>query len=297
MNPIIFVLPESVESNHDGFNLLSFYAAETMAYVNQYVIFDFVNTQHFDGNLCAVLGSIIDGLKLRNNKVKLDRMAQNILGFMNRNGFLSHLDDKRVEYQFNRTTIHYEKFNVDDELGIQSYVETEVLGRAELPQMSMATKQMIVTSIFEVYINAQLHGQSEFVFSCGQIYPRRNPPTLSFTFVDLGKTVKNNVVEFTKRDMTAVEALIWASTDFNSTKTSNHNGGLGFKVIKDFILLNGGRVQIVSAEGCWEFHNMESSTFEMLNSFPGTIVNIVFNLTDKNKYYLASELKTKGNIF
>ncbi len=66
-------------------------------------------------------------------------------------------------------------------------------------------------------------------------------------------------------------------------------GGLGLKLIRQFVELNGGRLQIISDAGYGSFgaNDVEQRTFEA--PFPGTVVNIEINTADTSKYYLASE--------
>lgn len=300
---MIVTFPENISGNLMGYNFLSELAFETILSVNEDIYLNFEKTAFFEGNLCSILGSVIDGMIQRRNRVHFVKMQGRIQSSMKKNKFYSAITGEKSSLDQHGTTISYSKFDVNDEVGIKNYVETELLNRQEMPQISDALKREIVIKIFEIYANALTHGQSKYVYSCGQLFPRRSIPVINFTFVDLGKTIKNNVIEYLNRNavvplsMSGSESIIWATSDNNSTKTENHSGGIGLKLIKELILKNGGKVQIVSGDGFWEFSQSGHVTEELNYSFPGTIVNLTFNVNDDKKYYLASEIKPASNIF
>jgi hypothetical protein len=49
-------------------------------------------------------------------------------------------------------------------------------------------------------------------------------------------------------------------------------------------------IQIVSADGYWEFKNGETIINDFNKPFPGTIVNIQVNLDDRDYYSLIEEI-------
>ena len=67
-------------------------------------------------------------------------------------------------------------------------------------------------------------------------------------------------------------------------------GGLGLKLLREFIQKNHGRLTVVSDKGYWEQHpdgNLEMT--RMINPFPGTVVNIEINTSDQKTYVLSTE--------
>ena len=68
------------------------------------------------------------------------------------------------------------------------------------------------------------------------------------------------------------------------------------KLIKDFINLNKGKLQIASDAGYWSFQLGKFETKRFSMPFPGTVVNIEINTADKQSYRLASEIDP-SNIF
>ena len=73
--------------------------------------------------------------------------------------------------------------------------------------------------------------------------------------------------------------------------------GWGY-TIKDFIHQNKGVLQIISANAMFEYRDGQPYTTELDNYFPGTIVNMKFNVDDRKIYYLGPEDKVNiNNIF
>jgi len=295
--PIIIKIPQQIGIESESYNFLGFVYATLVDLKNKLVYLDFEICLFFEGNMCAVLGSILEDAKLRGNKIFLTNVPPNIKGFMFRNKFLKNFDNNREELPINNSSIYYQKFVIEDEIGVKNYVEQELFNKQGMPEISHLLKKEIVKSIFEIYANALTHGRSFHVFSCGQVFARRSPPVINFTFVDLGRTIKSNVDQYLNSELLGHEAILWATSNENSTKVDNHSGGLGLKLIKNFIRLNRGKFQIVSGTGFWEETNERTFMMDISNSFPGTIVNLVFNLSDQNKYYLAGELPPAENPF
>lgn len=83
---------------------------------------------------------------------------------------------------------------------------------------------------------------------------------------------------------------------WNTTKRGPVPGGLGLKLLGEFIDLNEGCIQIVSDAGYWKRENKTTVTAQLANPFPGTVVTVGINTADTHSYSLASELST-ADIF
>jgi hypothetical protein len=107
----------------------------------------------------------------------------------------------------------------------------------------------------------------------------------------LGNTIQKNVSEYLKSNISGKEAIIWAISENNTTKPKSNNipGGLGLKIMLEFVKMNKGKVQIVSGDGYWQFDKNGEFSNKLEVSFPGTIVNLEFNLDDSSFYYLKNE--------
>jgi hypothetical protein len=65
---------------------------------------------------------------------------------------------------------------------------------------------------------------------------------------------------------------------------------LGLAVLREFVNVNKGKMQIVSNEGFYQFDSDGETLKEFQGEFPGTIVNLQFRTVDNNNYSLKSEI-------
>ncbi len=150
-------------------------------------------------------------------------------------------------------------------------------------------------SIFEIFSNAVWHSRTRLgIFSCGQYFPKKS--LLNFTVADLGVGMRRNIRDHLGFELSGEEAIVWATEANNTTKRGPVPGGLGLKLLREFIDLNGGCLQIVSDAGFWQCKDARVSTTLLDHPFPGTVVNIGINTADLNSYSLTSELNA-SDIF
>lgn len=289
--------PKEVCSNFDGYSFFIELHNKTKELFREEIIFDFSKTTWFEANLCAVLGSLANNIQNGFNEITFINLTSKIDDVFSRNHFMASFGGKKIS-DSQETTIKYRRNKLTDEKLIKEFLYSELLQKTDFPKLSIIAKTEISRSIFEIYSNAIIHGNCEDVYSCGQYFPRKVPPRIDFTIVDLGNTIKKNVNIFLGETKTGKESIEWAIQSNNSTKpkTNKIPGGLGLKLITDFVKLNKGKLQIVSSDGYWELNKQIINSSNFKNEFPGTIVNIEFNLNDKNFYYLKEE-NVKDIIF
>ncbi|MFZ5515368.1 MAG: ATP-binding protein [Candidatus Zhuqueibacterota bacterium] len=286
-------LPSSVGSNFDGYDFLIDFCKKLDNLWLEEIILDFNNTSWFEANLLAILGALLNRAENELNTIKIRNLNSTLETLFQRNQFLSHFGGFNLQ-DYYRTTVKYTKFKSTDEKLFKFYLDGELLSQKALPKMSDRLRKKINESIFEIFNNAVTHGQCQHIFCCGQYYPRKLK--LDFTVVDLGVTIKKNVVEYLGNNLSGKQAIKWAVAENNTTKTGSIPGGLGLKLIREFITLNCGKIQIISADGYWEQKENEIITQSFEHEFPGTIVNLEFNIDDKSSYLLSTELDHE-NIF
>lgn len=294
---VIIHIPENVRGDKEGYQFLAQVAGETLGIYKQTIKVNFKDCLWFDGNLCAALGNILDGLKDRQNAVFLSNLNKKFKAIFARNGFLKIFSSGRLRGHLNSLTIPYRKFQLTDEQEIKEFMSTELFEKGGMPRMSFEAKKSILISIFEVCVNAIFHGKCENVYCCGQIFPNRTPASVLISFVDLGRTIRTNVNEYKDKNWQGCETIMWALVEGNTTKTGSQPGGLGLGLLQSLINLNKGKLQIVSANGFIEMHNEEFSHFPLDIDFPGTIVTLELLLQDTNYYRLTTESTTRDNIF
>jgi hypothetical protein len=110
-----------------------------------------------------------------------------------------------------------------------------------------------------------------------------------------GRTFKDNVTSFDTlyKRYSASESISWAVKSGNTTKKASETGGLGLDLIREFLQLNHGKIQIRSAEGYWEEKKGSIFTLNSPTHFGGSVVNMEFNLRDPKTYYIKEEFDIK----
>ena len=245
----------------------------------------------FDADMCAALGAILYSLGENLNTVKLINISSPVERILSKNGFLSHYGREKIPDQFG-TTIPYQRFDVKDDRHFSEYIENELIHRSELPRMLPGLLKKFRESIFEIFSNAVLHSDTYLgIFSCGQYFPKQD--RLDFTVADLGVGMRQNIKRHTGLELSPEKAIIWATEKHNTTKRGNVPGGLGLKLLREFIDLNGGSIQIVSDAGYWQRKNKQAIAQPLSNPFPGTVVSVEINAADTHVYGLAPNLNVE----
>jgi hypothetical protein len=288
-----FFLPE-IRHNQAGFEALVCLYAQARDCLFDNIEIDMNTTTWFDADMCAAIGSILYRLGDNLNTVNLTNIRPNVANILSKNGFLTHYGKGKIPDHWG-TTIPYQRFDAKDDKYFANYIETELTQRSEIPSMSPGLLKKFRESVFEIFSNAVLHSRTELgIFSCGQFFPKRHQ--IDFSVVDLGVGVRQNVNEITGLELLPEEAITWATQGRNTTKRGQVPGGLGLKLLTEFIDLNGGCIQIVSDAGYWRRQEGKTFVSQLSNAFPGTIVSIEINTADNKSYALASEL-SEADIF
>ncbi len=240
----------------------------------------------FAANMSAALGAILDKLQGNFNTIEFINIEQNIERILQKNAFLSFFNYPSVIDNYH-TTIRYLKLKPTDGKFFNNYVFNELLGRDELPKMSVGARNKIAEAIYEIFVNAQIHSKTEYIYTCGQFYPWKDK--IEFTIVDVGIGFKNKVNHRFNTKLSAVQALKWAIQDKSTTKVGI-SGGIGLAFLKEFIGMNKGKMQIISNDGFYQYSEQGEETKLFNSEFPGTIVNLQFRTNDKNSYVLKKEV-------
>ena len=241
--------------------------------------------QWFSANMCAVLGGLVDNISFT-NEVEIYSEKRALINVLTKNRFLAGYNVPSI-LDIYHTTIPYLKLNVSENRYFYDYVNNQLLNARAFPTMSEELKRKISESIYEIFINAKMHSHSEYVYTCGQYFPKKD--IIEFTIVDMGQGFKNNINERFNKNLSAVQAIQWAAASGNTTKR-DAPGGIGLAILKEFITLNNGTFQIVSDDGFYEYYNEEQKVYSTLSApFPGTIVNMKFRTNDSRSYYLSTE--------
>jgi hypothetical protein len=284
----------SVKHNLQGHEALASLYAKTKACVFEDIEIDMSDCNWFDAHMCAAFGALLYKLGAEPNSIRLTNISSPVEQILSKNGFLSNYGRTKVPDKWG-TTIPYQRFDMKDDRFFGRYVENELMRRSQLPRMSKGLAKKFRESVFEIFSNAVIHSRTEMgIFCCGQFFPARH--RIVFSVADLGIGIRKNVEENLGRAMKPTDAIVWATEGRNTTKRGPIPGGLGLKLLREFVELNGGEIQIVSDAGYWCFKKAKSHVQTLSEPFPGTVVNIEINSADKSTYALTSELSS-DNIF
>jgi anti-sigma regulatory factor (Ser/Thr protein kinase) len=246
----------------------------------------------FAANMSAALGAILDKFANNINDIYLEHLSPQIEQILLKNDFLTYYGRQRIS-DSNHTTIKFQKLKPTDGKYFKKYVIEELIGRNELPNMTVGVKEKIVEAIYEIFVNAQIHSETSSIFTCGQFFPNKNK--IEFTIVDTGIGFKNRINQRFTSNLSSIQAIQWAIQDKKTTKVGV-SGGIGLAVLKEFIERNKGKLQIVSDDGFYQFDCDVKISKLFKGSFPGTVVNLQFRTDDTNNYKLVNEIRT-DNIF
>lgn len=245
-------------------------------------------TSFFSANMSAVLGAILDKFTNNLNDIHFDYLSPQIESILLKNDFLTYYGKQRA-IDVNKTTIKFQKLKPTDGKYFKSYVIEELIDGhiTDLPKMSQGVKEKMVEAIYEIFVNAQIHSETDFIYTCGQFFPNMNK--IEFTIVDTGIGFKEKINQRFNSNLSSIQAIEWAVKDRMTTK-QKISGGIGLALLKEFVKMNKGKMQIISNEGFYQYDSMGEKSREFIGEFPGTIVNLQFRTDDKSNYLLKSEI-------
>lgn len=283
------------KSNYDGYNALASLYHDVL-YDSHLSSEDIktitIPTKWLDGNLCAPLGVVIRLLQ-RQTQLKICSSGQ-VENLLRKNGFYEQVViNPLIEDDVYHTTIPFSEFRPNDYDGFCTYLG-EKIPRNRLPAMSDMLWQKFIETFAELFANAATHSETRYTVACGQAFP--NYKRLNFSIADAGIGFKNRLIQsnVTLNGITSdderfcVDAIEWALQEGSSTK-KDISGGLGMYLLRQFIVLNGGKLQIASDRGYWELRHGKVEKKILRHPFPGTVITLIINTADKATYSLSKE--------
>lgn len=280
-----------INNSSPGYEALVALYSETKNCLFESIEIDMRNTVWFDAEMSAVFGAILYKLGDNVNSISLTNIPAQVEKILSKNGFLSNYGREPIPDTWG-TTIPYRRFAAKDDRYFASYIEDEFIHRPEIPHMSSGLIKKFRESVFEIFSNAVIHSRTKLgIFSCGQNYPSQKK--LDFCIADLGIGIRRNLLETLNLDLSPEVAIDWATRDSNTTKKGRIPGGLGLKLLSEFIKRNKGRLQIISDSGYWSLDSNGIEKKLLPGVFPGTVVNVEINTSDEESYFLSAELSEK----
>lgn len=282
-----------IRSTFDGFSRLADLAAEGAECFIDTIEVDMSSATWFDANMSAPLGVIFQKFSDDLNTVQPVALLPGVENILTKNRFLvSYGYPERTDSY--GTTIPYRRFQPEDNRYFAAYLNKHLVGKG-IPEMTDGLGRRFRDSILEIFVNAAMHSETPLgIFACGQFFPTRH--RLDFCLADAGIGIRNKIQKELNLTLEPEKAILWALQEGNTTRKGKIPGGLGLKLLREFVALNQGRIQIVSDRGYWEFADGRETVKLLASPFPGTVVNLEIDTADTKSYCLSSEI-TPDNVF
>ena len=229
-------------------------------------------------------GSVcFDWSSLKSNKT-LESLCNN--GFAQTFGYES--DMQRID------TIPYREDRLLDMNNIMDYLTLNWIGNGWV-HVSPRLRDAIAGRMWENYSNAFEHsGTPVGVFSCGQLFRRHK--NLILSVVDFGRGIPTNVRTFLRQyadesqvaQITDSTCLKWAFGRGNTTCMGGVARGLGLDLLKEFVRINQGKLEVYSNKGYAIIDHTGESFESRKREFGGTVMHITLRC-DENLYRFRDE--------
>jgi hypothetical protein len=180
--------------------------------------------------------------------------------------------------------------------GESDTLETEVVGWIKdkvlhfLPALSQRLSRDIVDNLWEIIQNGLFHSRSPGgVSACGQFYPAKG--YFELAFCDLGLGIPRVVREagILSTGLSDQKYIEWALMEGTSTQPGETAAGMGLFLLRDFLKLNGGSLEIASLRGYYgQGAELTTESTSLKNQIRGTLVNLRV-IFDSKIYKYSSE--------
>lgn len=286
MTQVVALPLNELRSDKAGFEQLAALAQAIATHTFKIIELDFKTCHWFDANMCAPLGVLISRGINQFLEFRLVGLSTRVRTILSKNKFLDGFGFLGVEDSY-QSTIPYKRFKISEDRAFAEYLNQNMRGKG-LPSMSEVLEMRFKNSILELFVNAAMHSETQTgIFACGQYYPNKH--LLDFCVADAGIGFRKKIFNVLGLKLNSDQAIAWALQEGHTTRQGNVPGGLGLQLIKEFIQMNQGRIQIVSDRGYWEFGAQGEMLSRLSRPFPGTVINIEINTTDTKSYRLAAE--------
>lgn len=263
----------------------------------QDIRFDFSTCRFLRPNAVAFLGGLARLIESRMGTVVFDWNTLHnawVGTTIRQNGFASAFGDASAPW--NGTSIPFREdreFHPDE---VADYLSENWLGKGWVhAHVSETLKNAIVERMLELYVNAFEHSESQIgIFSCGQYFPKLNQ--LHLSLIDFGMGIPANVRGYLKKvrpdlpaeRLKAGDCLKWAFQRMTTTRPGLIGRGVGLDLLKSFIRVNGGTMQVYSNDGFAEITPDRETYNSFFPTFEGTVFHVKL-ICDENYYRLAGE--------
>ena len=287
MSNLVLMLPALLNDKDQDFKKL-FDLRNQIEVSRADVDFDFSKCRFLRPNAVAFLGGTARLIESLGRKVAFDWDSLHnpaVLANMRQNGFAGTFGHPVTGWEGN--SIPYREDRSLDMNAIMDYLTYNWLGKGWI-HISDRLRDAIAGRMWEIYNNAFEHSGSKIgVFSCGQHFKKRNE--LILTVIDFGLGIPENVKTFFRKyvdeesisKLTGAACLRWAFARGNSTITDSVARGLGLDLLKEFVCLNQGKLEVYSNDAYALIDNAGERFVQRDVSFIGTIMHITLRCDER----------------
>lgn len=244
------------------------------------LIIDLSDIAYIDSNISVILYAYIKEIDNNNKvliKIKVPR-EEKVREVLLKNNFCSLWNETfSKDYKFTYIKIK----SCKDIYDCINYTQNELSPHLTNIQMNNSLQNELFESLFELNTNAYRHGKCDSLYICGQFFP--NNHILNLTYVNFGKTFKQNYIGYIKTNKieeSDKNSITWAKEDGNSTESNS--AGVGLATFFDILKKYNSNVIIFSDNEIFEYNDNRESDDYIDTQFNGCIINIKFNLNEKN---------------
>lgn len=281
---LIIALP-AAKACHEGFSALARLHTQLLAAHPQPLVLDCAGLTWLDAHLCAPLAAILASAAARLQPVQqFINLDSTVQGSLCRSGLLTQYGYNIVPDRFN-TAVPLAQFRNGD---VRFYEQAQTwVSHEKLPTMTPQARRVLADSLGELFGNAQEHAESPLgAYTCGQFFPKQN--RLRFSLSDAGIGIPNRVRSLASNAaMSDTESLRWALAG-NSTRR-DLPGGSGLQVVKSFVKMNGGCLQIVTGGVFYEYNRYVEAYSALAGFALGTTIALEVNTADSSFYCVTGE--------
>lgn len=280
----------AAEASHSGFSTLARLHDQLLRAPAAPLLLDCQDLTWLDAHLCAPLAAILASAASRLQPVaQFTNLVSEVQLSLTRSGLLPPFGYNIVQDRYH-TALPLQRFRNGE---VRFYEQAKIwLSHDKLPKMTPKARALLEQSVNELFANVTEHAQSHLgAFTCGQYFPKLN--RLKFALSDAGIGIPNRVRSLDRNaGFDDDQALRWVLAG-NSTRR-DLPGGSGLQVVKAFIHMNGGCLQVVSGRVFYEYHRGGEYTSLLPVGSLGTTIGLEVDTADDAVYCVDGEQTGNG---
>ena len=281
------IIPTINDSREDFFTLFKIF--QQIRGINNNVRLDFSKCNYLRPNAVAFLGGLTRWMEFHGKITSFawPTSKNKLMQQLKQNGFLRLFNPDINE--IGEHAIPYREDIKPDSTSIMNYLTYSWIGKGWI-KVSIKLRDAIAGYIWEIYTNSFEHSKTPIgVFSCGQHYEKDNSIVLAV--IDFGKGIPVTVKEFLNSN-TTINDNYYLEKAFapGFTTRTGMPGGLGLDILKQFIQLNKGKLEIYSNYAYSIIDENGQNFLTNKYGFSGTIIYITLRC-DESRYQFIDEIK------